>query len=174
MPTAPATAVSYGVWEKGAILLSRTEPIQPTGNTLNTSHRFSAQTLLEYFRSAQWDNGDDRIFPSGVTCGNSGAPACLYTTIPVWQIDEGAKTATLTFHQILPTSLYSFYGGNTEQLANGNVEYDLCAVGGVGQGSWIYEVTQETNPQTVWSMQVTGTNLYRAFRISSLYPGVQW
>ena len=30
---------------------------------------------------------------------------------PVFQIDENAKTATLTFHQILPANLYSFFGG---------------------------------------------------------------
>ena len=117
------------------------------------------------------DNGDDRIFPAGVTCGSSGAPPCLYSTVPVWQIDQSAKTATLTFHQILPANLYSNFGGNAEQLTNGNVEYDLC---GVGAGSYVYEVTQESTPQTVWSMQVTGTNLYRAFHIPSLYPGVQW
>ena len=40
--------------------------------------------------------------------------------------------------------------------------------------SAIYEVTQQSNPQTVWSMQVTGTNMYRASRLPSLYPGVQW
>src|SRR5215472_8681578 len=39
------------------------------------------------------DNGDDRIFPTGVNCGTTGASACFYTTIPVFQIDEGAKTA---------------------------------------------------------------------------------
>jgi arylsulfate sulfotransferase len=117
------------------------------------------------------DNGDDRIFPSGVTCGSAGAPPCLYTTVPVWQIDENAKTATFTFHQILPPSLYSNFGGNTEQLANGNVEYDLC---GTNAGSFVYEVTQESNPQTVWSFHEAAANLYRAFRIPSMYPGVQW
>jgi arylsulfate sulfotransferase len=117
------------------------------------------------------DNGDDRQFPAGVSCNTPGAPNCLYTSIPVYQIDEGAKTATLTFHQILPSNLYSFFGGSTEQLANGNVHYALC---GLGVNSAIYEVTQQSNPQTVWSMQVTGTNMYRARRLPSLYPGVQW
>ncbi len=117
------------------------------------------------------DNGDDRMFPVGVTCGAKGAPACLYTTLPIYQIDENAKTATLTFHQILPTNLYSFFGGGIDPLANGNVEYDLC---GVGSGSWVYEVTQQSTPQTVWSLQSTGANLYRAFRLPSFYPGVQW
>jgi arylsulfate sulfotransferase len=132
---------------------------------------FFSTNTTGVFSLGAMDNGDDRIFPAGVTCGASGAPPCLYSTVPVWQIDEGAKTATLTFHQILPANLYNLFGGNTEQLANGNVEYDLC---GVGTGSYVYEVTQENSPQTVWSMQVTGTNLYRAFRIPSFYPGVQW
>ncbi|HEX8895248.1 MAG TPA: aryl-sulfate sulfotransferase, partial [Terriglobales bacterium] len=133
---------------------------------------FSSANTTGIFSLTAMDNGDDRIFPTGVTCGASGAPPCLYSTVPVWQIDEGAKTATLTFHQILLPSLYNFFGGNAEVLANGNVEYDLCGL--TTGGSGVYEVTQESNPQTVWSMQVTGTNLYRAFRIPSLYPGVQW
>ncbi len=131
---------------------------------------FFSPNTTGVFSLGLMDNGDDRIFPSGLTCGASGAPAC-YTTIPVWQIDENAKTATLTFHQILPVSEYSFFGGNTDQLANGDVEYDLCSQGG---NSAVYEVTQTSSPQTVWSMQVVGTNMYRAFRIPSLYPGVQW
>ncbi|MBV8674501.1 MAG: aryl-sulfate sulfotransferase [Acidobacteriaceae bacterium] len=135
---------------------------------------FASSNTSGVFSLIVMDNGDDRAFPSGVTCGSSGAPPCLYSTVPIWQIDEGAKTATLTFQQMLPPSLYNFFGGNAEELANSDVEYDLCGVGGIGQGSWVYEVTQESNPKTVWSMQVTGANLYRAFRIPSLYPGVQW
>jgi hypothetical protein len=117
------------------------------------------------------DNGDDRIFPGGVSCDTVGAPPCLYTTIPVFQIDEGAKTATLTFDQKLPTSLYSSWGGSMDLLENGNVEYDLA---GIGAGSDLFEVTQASTPQTVWHMHVSGTNAYRGFRIPSLYPGVQW
>jgi arylsulfate sulfotransferase len=123
------------------------------------------------FKLGVMDNGDDRIFPTGVNCGTTGAPACLYSTIPVFQIDEGAKTATLIFHQILPTSLYSNFGGNTELLANGNIEYDLA---GVGTNSDIFEVTPTGTPQTVWHMHSTGSNAYRGYRIPSLYPGVQW
>jgi hypothetical protein len=123
------------------------------------------------FELGLMDNGDDRAFPTGVVCGTTGAPPCLYTTVPVFQIDEGAKTATLTFHQILPTSLYSFWGGNTELLTNGNIEYDLA---GVGADSDIFEVTPTSTPQTVWHMHSTGSNAYRGYRIPSLYPGVQW
>jgi hypothetical protein len=61
-----------------------------------------------------------------------------------------------------------------QQLANGNVEYDLCGVGLTTPSSQVFEVTQESTAKTVWSMQVTGTYLYRASRMPSLYPGVQW
>jgi arylsulfate sulfotransferase len=131
---------------------------------------FSANTSGVFSLGAM-DNGNDRVFSQRVACGSSGAPPCLYSTIPIWQIEEGAKTAALIFHQILPPNLYSNFGGNVEQLSNSNVEYDLCSV---GLGSYIYEVTQESSPQTVWSMHVTGTFIYRGFRIPSFYPGVQW
>lgn len=136
---------------------------------------FTSANTTGVFSLVLMDNGDDRIFPSSVTCNNAGAIPCTYTTIPVFQIDETAKTATLMFHQKLPYSLYSNFGGNAEQLANGNIEYDLCGIGApFGGGSAVYEVTQEATPQTVWTMRMTGGNLYRAMRLPSFYPGVQW
>jgi hypothetical protein len=119
------------------------------------------------------DNGNNRPLAGGAVCGVAGAAGC-YTTIPVWRIDENAKTAAFTFRQVLPTSEYSFFGGNVEQLANGHVEYDLCGVGLPVPSSQVFEVTQDASAQRVWSMQVTGTYLYRASRMGSMYPGVQW
>ena len=43
------------------------------------------------------DNGDFRVFAPGVTCGTGSAPPCLYSTVPVLQINETTKTATLGF-----------------------------------------------------------------------------
>ena len=63
------------------------------------------------------DNGDDRVFPAGVTCGEIGASPCLYTTVAVLQLDETAKTDTLTLHPKAPT--YSFFGGNAAELKKG-------------------------------------------------------
>ncbi|MGC1784432.1 MAG: aryl-sulfate sulfotransferase, partial [Acidobacteriaceae bacterium] len=123
------------------------------------------------FNLTLMDNGDDRVFTGGATCGTAGAPAC-YSTVPIMQINESAKTATLTFHQIVPTSLYNSFGGNAEVLDNSNVEYDLCGL--VGTNSAVFEVTQNSQAQTVWELQSTGTQMYRAFRVPSLYPGVQW
>jgi hypothetical protein len=137
----------------------------PSFYSANTSGVFSLVMM---------DNGDDRVFASGITCGAPGNPPCTYSTIPVFQIDENAMTATLTFHQILPPNLYNFYGGSADQLPNANIEYDLCGVGAIGTNSYIYEVTPQSTPQTVWTMHLTGTNAYRGIRMPSLYPGVQW
>ncbi|HEX4019936.1 MAG TPA: aryl-sulfate sulfotransferase, partial [Acidobacteriaceae bacterium] len=136
----------------------------PAFTTTNTSGIFGL-TLM--------DNGDDRMYPGGttVTCGGTGAPAC-YSTIPIFQINESAMTATLKFHQILPPALYNDFGGNAQTLANGDVEYDLCGLG--GGASQVFEVTNSSNPQTVWNMKLTNNYFYRAYRLPSLYPGVQW
>jgi arylsulfate sulfotransferase len=74
-------------------LVGGTDPIDwfyaqhgPTFATLNTTGQFSL---------VLFDNGDDRVFPSGVICGTTGAPPCLYSTVPLLELDETAKTATL-------------------------------------------------------------------------------
>jgi hypothetical protein len=126
------------------------------------------------FNLVLMDNGDDREFAAGVQCGSAGAPACLYSTVPIMQINESTKVATLTFHQIIPPSLYNSFGGNAEVLANGNVEYDLCGTTPSTLNTAVFEVTANSQAQTVWELQSTGTPLYRAFRLPSLYPGVQW
>jgi arylsulfate sulfotransferase len=117
------------------------------------------------------DNGDDRIYPNGGQCGTTGEPAC-YSTIQELQLDDSAMTATFQFHQILPESLYSSYGGDVEALANGDIEYDLAGI--FTTGSQTFEVTPGSNPQTVWQMTTPGSEGYRTFRMPSLYPGVQW
>src|SRR6202008_383092 len=71
----------------------------PSFVTTNTTGKFSL---------AVFDNGDDRVFPSGVPCGSCGAPPCFYSTAQVFDLDETAMTATLSFHLVTPT--YSFFG----------------------------------------------------------------
>ena len=118
------------------------------------------------------DNGDDRTLRPASLAVAPGNPGCLYSSIPVYQIDEKAMTATLTFHQIVPALQYNFFGGSVDLLANGNIEYDLCGLNNaVGSGSYIYEVTPQSTPQTVWTMQITGTNAYRGVRMPSLVSG---
>ena len=81
-------------------------------------------------------------------------------------------TAQLVFN---PTTVdYSWFGGNAETLKNGNAEYDECnPLMGINVAA-VYEVTQTNPAQTVWHMAITGQDAYRAMRIPSLYPGVQW
>ncbi len=134
---------------------------------------FASPNTTGTFNLVLMDNGDDREFPAGVQCGASGAPPCLYTTVPVMQINETAKTASFLFRQVLPTSLYNSFAGNAEVLDNTNVEYDLNGPANTTSSS-VQEVTQTANPQTIWQMSLPTTNNYRAYRMPSLYPGVQW
>lgn len=131
---------------------------------------FTSTNTTGNFSLALFDNGDDRVFPSGVTCDTAGAPPCLYSTVPILQLDETAMTATLTFHPTAPS--YSNFGGNAEALQNGNVEYCESA-GGPGFAGDVYEVTPDGG-QMIWKMQSAGLFVYRGQRIPSLYPGVQW
>lgn len=133
---------------------------------------FASSNTTGSFRLAMLDNGDFRQFPANVTCNGTGAPPCLYSTIPVMQVDENAKTASFIFHRILPVAFYNGFAGSVRVLDNTNVEYNLAAVGGTD--AYTYEVTPTATPQTVWGMHLPGTLTYRSIRMPSLYPGVQW
>lgn len=133
---------------------------------------FSTQTTAGTFGLTVFDNGDDRMFPPGVTCASLNPPSCPYSTVEDFTINEAAKTATLNFHDI--SSLYSSFGGNAEVLANNNVEYDLCQLPGTLLAASVNEVTPTAPAQLVWNLGITKANAYRAFRIPSLYPGVTW
>lgn len=133
---------------------------------------FTTPNTTGTFGLAVMDNGNDRLLPgedasTSQTCGTNGASTC-FSTVPIYEINESAMTATLQFHQILPPNLFSSFGGNALMLSNGNIEYDLCGA------SQVFEVTNQTNPQTVWNLQVSNSFAYRAYRLPSLYPGVQW
>ncbi len=137
----------------------------PSFTTSNTSGQFGL---------ALFDNGDVRQYPDNKTCADSGT-ACPYSAANVFTIDETAKTATLTFLHNVGT--YSNYGGNAEVLANGNVEYDLCAnpsVVGNTLSTTTVEVTPDSPAAVVWQMDIAVRNAYRSFRMPSLYPGVHW
>ena len=135
---------------------------------------FSANTSGQ-FELGVFDDGDDRPAPQGGICGVAGAPAC-YSTAEVLLVDETAKTATLLHHYVAPTSYYSFFGGQTDLLGNGDIETAFCAASG---GGIVQEYTPgasvtETSPAIVWQAVTPGAYLYRAQRQPSLYPGVQW
>jgi len=123
------------------------------------------------FQIMLFDNGDNRVLDTnGTICGTTTPCA---SRVPVLQLDESAKTATIEWVDDL-SPVFSFFGGNARPQVNGNVEFDECAPDFPVTASAIYEVTMTTSPQTVWQMQIPGQNAYRGFRMPSLYPGVQW
>jgi hypothetical protein len=133
---------------------------------------FFSTNTTGVFTLGLMDNGDDRQFPAGVMCGAGGAAPCLYSTASVLQVDETARTATLVEHYVAPASMYSFFGGNVELLANGDMEANFC---GDTAGSVVQELKgPDGAQQVVWQAATKGANQYRAERLSSLYPGVQW
>jgi hypothetical protein len=124
------------------------------------------------FRVGLMDNGNDRMFPSGqVHCapGNSMPSGC-YSSIPVLEINEGAMTATLVKHYVPPPSYFSFFGGNAELLANGDIEADFAST---DSGAVVQELDPNTL-QAVWQGSTPKAFQYHANRMPSLYPGVQW
>ncbi|HYL86762.1 MAG TPA: aryl-sulfate sulfotransferase [Candidatus Angelobacter sp.] len=117
-----------------------------------------------------FDNGNSRVLDAnGDICGNGTS---CYSRVVMFRLNEEARTAALKWVDSLP--LFSFFGGSSRLLANGNIEFDECGLPGPEVRSAIYEVTQTSSLLVVWQMQVTGWFAYRAFRIPSLYPGVQW
>ncbi|MGA7399309.1 MAG: aryl-sulfate sulfotransferase [Candidatus Sulfotelmatobacter sp.] len=112
------------------------------------------------------DNGDLRINANDVPCTTT-----CYTRATVFQVDEATNLATLLW-QDLP-GFYSFWGGSIGLLGNGDMEFDLTTVAST-PASQVMEVTYPDSPQTVWQLNLSGENAYRAFRIPSLYPGVSW
>jgi arylsulfate sulfotransferase len=74
--------------------------------------------------------------------------------------------------------LFSVWGGSINQLPNGNTEFDINGLStpppGVGV-SEVHEVTQVPTPQIIWQMDFDApSTAYRAYRVPSLYPGVNW
>jgi hypothetical protein len=127
---------------------------------------------------AIWDNGDYRVLDtSGSTCLYPGPPDC-YSRATIFQLDESAMVANLQW-QYLP-GLFSVWGGSINQLANGNVEFDLNApepppAPSPDLASEVQEVTQTSSPEVIWKMDMSlPMNAYRAYRVPSLYPGVSW
>ncbi len=135
---------------------------------------FFGPTHGHVFNLGVMDNGDDRAFPPNETCQQAGFTVCPFTTVPIYQIDEDAMTATIVFHDILQQ--FSNFGGDVVSLANGNVEFDICTDTTIvpQPGASVWEVTDAASPQVVWNMTISGDDAYRMFRQGSLYPGVTW
>jgi hypothetical protein len=156
-------------WQGDFTLVGGTDPIDwfyaEHGPYFATPDTTSGEYELGLF-----DNGDNAPNAEGTDCGTAPTAPCQ-SRAQLFQINESARTAAITWQDELP--IYSYWGGNMDGLSNGDIEFDECTLNGATDSA-VYEVTPVSNPQTVWQMQITGQNAYRAFRIPSLYPGVQW
>ena len=124
------------------------------------------------FRMGIMDNGNDRIFPpptGQVFCKTTGSAQC-YSTIPMLEINENDMTATLVTHYTPPPSYYNYFGGNVEQLENGDMHVNFCAAAPGG----IVQELDPTGSQVIWQGITPNANQFRVDRLGSLYPGVQW
>jgi len=146
-----------------------------TINTGNAADWFYGQhypniisTTGSVTRMAIFDDGNDRPLDDGSKCN---AKTTCYSRAVIYDVDEAAKTATIVW-QDLP-NLYTFWGGSINTPPDGNIVYDLPAPSAL-PGSRVLEVDQTTDPQVLWQMDVSVPYAYRAVRLRSLYPGVQW
>jgi arylsulfate sulfotransferase len=118
-----------------------------------------------------FDNGNSRFMDSNNdVCGTAGVGPC-YSNVPIFQLDESAKTATLLWQDDLLPS-YSICCGDAMTLPNGDYEFDIAYDVNTPNFSHIEEVTPSTD--LVWKMDIEGQLAYRGFRIPSLYPGQVW
>jgi arylsulfate sulfotransferase len=121
-----------------------------------------------------FNNGNNRLMNSNNTlCSSHGVGAC-YSSVPIFQLNEFTKTATVLWEDdLLP--YYSICCGDALVLPNGDVEFDVADDIAVATNiSHIQEVTQTLVPELIWKMDIQGQLAYRAFRIPSLYPGQVW
>lgn len=143
---------------------------------------FYAQHGMSYFTAnttgifnlGVLDNGNDRIFPlpTGPVFCKPDAPATAqcYSTMQVLQVNEDNMTATMVTHYVPPDTYFSFFGGSTQRLANGDIQADFCAP---LSGAIVQEL-DPTASQVVWQGTTPKAAQFRVERIPSLYPGVQW
>lgn len=116
---------------------------------------------------AMFDNGNTRPDSSGQSCEQNND---CYSRGLIMNLDESAMTANVAW-QYQP-GWFSLWGGSIEQLPNGDMEVDFTSPGGLG--ARVVETDGSAMPQVLWELDSSNANFYRAYRIPSLYPGVQW
>ena len=121
-----------------------------------------------------FNDGNSRLMDSNNdVCGTPGVGAC-YSSVPIYQLDESAQTATVLWEDNL-SPYFSICCGDALLLPNGDMEVDIAYDQTVTPGySDILEVTQTQTPELVWEMQIYNQLAYRGMRIPSLYPDQVW
>ena len=85
-------------------------------------------------------------------------------------MNETNRTATVVTHYVPPPTDFSYFGGTTGLLANGDLHIDFSAP---ASGALVQEL-DPTAAQVVWQGTTPGADQFHVNRLPSLYPGVQW
>jgi arylsulfate sulfotransferase len=133
---------------------------------------YFTQNTTGVFRMGLMDNGNDRMFPSGaVYCRPSPMPtATCYSTVPLLELNESNRTATMIAHYMPGPSYFSYFGGNVDQLVDGDLQANFCSP---TAGAIVQEL-DSTASHVVWQGTTANADQFRVTRMPSLYPGVQW
>lgn len=127
-------------------------------------------------RLALFDDGNDRPNDSGQPCISGGPINGCFSRGVILDLDEHSFTAHINFESSVtdPSAppWYSFWGGSVAVLGNGDLEMDFTQPTTQAL-SKIVEVSR-TDKSVLWQMKIVGGSAYRAYRIPSLYPGIQW
>jgi arylsulfate sulfotransferase len=125
------------------------------------------------FQMMFFDNGNGRLLDTNNdVCGTPGFAAC-YSSVPIFEVNETAKTANLV-SEINLAPHFTSCCGDAQMLSNGNIEYDVALDVLTPGQSYIQEMVPGPTPQLAWQMNLNIVLVYRGFRIPSLYPGVTW
>jgi len=125
------------------------------------------QSQATTMRLALFDNGNTRPDSSDQPCEPNND---CYSRGLMLDLDESAMTANVAWQYA--QTWYSSWGGSIAQMPNGDMEIDFSSPNG-GPGK-VVETDGSAMPQVVWELDSSNAEFYRAYRIPSLYPGVQW
>jgi len=103
-----------------------------------------------------FDNGNNRVVDSnGTLCGSPQAIPC-YSRVPLFEINEAAKTANILWQDKL--SDFSLFGGAVELFPDENVEFGETAAVFSPATARVVEVIKQTPPVVVWQLQINLTS----------------
>lgn len=119
----------------------------------------------DQFRLGLFDNGNLRP-----TDGSPCTSNCFSRAL-ILHVQEESHLAEAEW-QYLP-GVFSSWGGYIERLNDRYIEVAMSQPDLNEVGSRIVQVTTDSEPLPVWQVD-TNVLFYRAFRVPSLYPGVEW
>jgi len=137
----------------------------------------SADWFYAQHAPAIFHGGDDQfmlgVFDNGNLRPMNGSPCILncFSRALILRVQEDRHFAEREWQYL--TNVFSAWGVYIERLNDDYIEVAMSQPDLTKVGSRIVQVTTDSEPLAVWQVD-TDVLFYRAFRLPSLYPGVQW